>query len=53
MTDYLKCPDCDTRMELFLFMGVQPEGYTCPKCKMFYPIDDNGLPIPKTKIKVY
>ena len=29
-----KCPKCCTELSVMLFMGVQPEFYTCPACKV-------------------
>lgn len=30
------CPKCNVTMNVMLFMGVQPEFYTCPKCGLAY-----------------
>lgn len=31
-----KCPKCKVYMDTILFMGVQPDGYACPKCHTYY-----------------
>jgi uncharacterized protein YbaR (Trm112 family) len=48
-----KCPECNEEMEALLFMGVQLEGYICPKCKQFYPADGDGIPELKPLAKVF
>jgi len=30
------CPYCQGPLEVLLFMGVQPDGFTCPKCSVFF-----------------
>jgi len=30
------CPECGTKMQTLLFMGVIPEGYVCPECKLWF-----------------
>jgi len=35
------CPNCQTELQVLLFMGVQPDGFVCPKCKIVFPIVDN------------
>ena len=37
------CPlkECDgTELSVLLFMGVQPDGYVCPKCKTYFDPDN-------------
>ena len=38
------CPDpfkkgCREELKVLLFMGIVPDGYICPKCKMYYNWD--------------
>lgn len=33
------CPDCNVEMDVLLFMGVEPEGYVCPKCNVLFTED--------------
>ena len=33
------CPTCGTVLEVLLFMGIQPEGYVCPRCSIHYDDD--------------
>ena len=37
------CPDCGTKLEVLLFMGVQPEGWVCPQCRVWF--NDNLHPL--------
>ncbi len=40
------CPECGPEagyMDVLLFMGVQPDGYVCQKCKGFYHEVDGDL----------
>lgn len=36
------CPTCGTKLEVLMFMGIEPDGYVCPKCQRHY--DDNLRP---------
>lgn len=36
------CPDCGVPMDTLLFMGIQPEGFICPKCRTLF--SDSGVP---------
>lgn len=33
------CPVCNVEMDTLLFMGVEPEGYVCPKCNCLFSED--------------
>lgn len=30
------CPDCNVEMDVLMFMGVEPEGFVCPKCNRLF-----------------
>lgn len=36
-----KCPDCQSELRVLLFMGVQPDGYVCEKCKILFRTIDH------------
>lgn len=38
------CPKCKTPMSPLLFMGVQPDGWVCPKCSLYFSSKDDGQP---------
>lgn len=42
--DKPSCPKCETLMQVLLFMGIQPEGYVCPKCHVLFSIQPDGKP---------
>lgn len=46
------CPECDTVLKVLLFMGEIPDGYVCPKCKLYYPPKDDGSPEEKPRAVV-
>ncbi len=31
----LTCPTCGTKLEVLLFLGIQPDGYVCPTCQIY------------------
>lgn len=32
------CPTCKTELQTLLFLGIEPDGYVCPTCKvLFHP----------------
>lgn len=33
------CPRCNTSMEVLLFLGIQPDFYVCPVCKIAFSLD--------------
>jgi hypothetical protein len=33
------CPTCGSVLEVLLFLGVQPDGYVCPTCQIYYNDD--------------
>ena len=35
-----KCPKCDTELNVVLFMGVQPDFYSCSKCRVAFSLED-------------
>lgn len=35
----LRCPQCDTVLQVLLFLGFQPDGYVCKVCKLHYSDD--------------
>jgi hypothetical protein len=37
------CPRCGAVLETLLFLGVQPDGYVCATCQLYYT--DNLKPI--------
>ena len=39
------CDKCGAKLHVLLFMGVQPEGYVCIQCKVFFGVD--GKPLAK------
>lgn len=41
------CPKCGAVMQVLLFMGVQPEGWVCPECHLFFPAQHDGKPCDK------
>ena len=42
-----KCPECDVDMTVLLFMGIEPDGYVCPKCKSVYDLENPEKKIAK------
>lgn len=38
----LTCPTCATTLEVLLFLGIQPDGYLCPSCQIYYADDNLG-----------
>ena len=38
MTERLakNCPDCGEPLKRFLFMGVDPDGWICDKCHIYF-----------------
>ena len=34
-----KCPQCGSILKVLLFLGVQPDGYVCETCKLWYSDD--------------
>lgn len=47
------CPLCQTPLDALLFMGTTPDGWTCPKCNVYFPAKDNGLPADKPMARVF
>jgi ssDNA-binding Zn-finger/Zn-ribbon topoisomerase 1 len=41
------CPKCGTVMQVLLFMGVQPDGWVCPECHLYFPAQHDGKPAEK------
>jgi tRNA(Ile2) C34 agmatinyltransferase TiaS len=39
------CPQCGSQTNALLFMGVQPDGYVCPKCKLWIAPDGTPLAV--------
>lgn len=37
------CPDCNTPLQVLLFMGEIPEGFVCPKCQVFFDFEIKKL----------
>lgn len=34
-----RCPKCGEALKVLLFMGVQPDGYVCGRCELYYNDD--------------
>jgi hypothetical protein len=30
------CPDCDIPLDTLLFLGIEPDGYVCSNCHVFF-----------------
>lgn len=43
-TNELKCPLCEKndRVKSLLFMGVQPDGYVCERCSLYFDMFEDG-----------
>jgi len=39
-----RCPQCNTVLQVMLFLGVEPDGFVCPECKIYYGVDKEGNP---------
>lgn len=39
MKDKPKCPKCDGWLEVLLFMGIEPDGFVCPDCKILFDME--------------
>jgi hypothetical protein len=42
------CPDpfnnrCHEELEVLLFMGIKPDGYVCPRCRIYFSEDFRPL----------
>jgi hypothetical protein len=33
------CPQCGQVLKVLLFMGVQPDGYVCERCELYFNDD--------------
>jgi len=31
-----QCPYCQTVLNVLLFLGIQPDGYVCPECRIWF-----------------
>jgi len=37
------CPKCNAEVQVLLFMGVQPDGFVCEKCRTYFAPDGTAL----------
>jgi len=37
------CPECDTELQVLMFMGRIPEFLVCEKCGLAFPLDGKNL----------
>jgi hypothetical protein len=38
------CTRCGVILQELLFLGVEPDGYVCPSCKVYYATADSDRP---------
>jgi len=36
MHDEKKCPECGRELKVLLFLGVEPDGFVCEACKVWF-----------------
>ena len=41
----IQCPECDHELKVLLFLGVEPDGFVCEICKVWF--DDELKPLAK------
>jgi hypothetical protein len=48
-----ECPKCGTTLETLLFMGVQPDGFTCSKCSLYFAPLKEGETTPRPVAAIF
>jgi rubredoxin len=46
MSDEQKCPECGHELKILLFLGVEPDGFVCEICKVWFD-PENLKPLAK------